>query len=353
MADNRYGAYGVVSVKASGTYDVLIGGGILDRSGEIVRSVLPSPVKIAVITDDIVDGLYAGRVITSLKNSGFDAVKYVFPHGEESKCFKTYEQILLFLAERGLTRTDAVVALGGGVVGDIAGFASATYLRGIKYFQIPTTLLAQIDSSVGGKTAIDLPQGKNLVGVFCQPQAVICDTETLSTLPERIYKDGMGEAAKYALLDKKIYSLVSEGNYKIEELVARCVEYKKNIVEADEFDKGVRALLNLGHTPAHGIERLSGYAIPHGMAVGMGLKIILKASAKHGFISDSTYQSLKEAVTACSGTEECPYDLKDVCKAATTDKKRSGNYISLVMVYGAGDCRIDKITVNDLSEYLS
>lgn len=353
MTNKRYGAHSVVTVSASKKYDILIGRKLIERSGEIIKDIMITPCKIAVITDDTVDKLYAEKVVASLKANGFETVKFVFAHGEESKCFKTYEQIVLFLAEHGLTRTDAVVAVGGGVVGDITGFASATFLRGIKYFQIPTTLLAQIDSSVGGKTAIDIPQGKNLVGAFCQPQAVICDTETLDSLPERIFKDGMGETAKYAVLDKKIYALISKGDYSMEELVRLCVDYKRMIVEADEFDKGMRSLLNLGHTPAHGIERLSGYTIPHGMAVAMGLKIILRASAKHGMISEESCSALLEAVTACVGSLESPYGIKEVCEASLTDKKRSGNFISPVMVYGVGDCRINKIRVEDLTEYLS
>ena len=340
-----------VRVNASKSYDVLIGKGLLENAGEYIKKVL-KPCKIAVITDDIVDGLYAQTVIKSIKENGFDAVKFVFPHGEESKNLTTYGSILSFLAKSGVTRTDAVVALGGGVVGDMAGFAAATYLRGIKYVQIPTTLLAQIDSSVGGKTAIDLPQGKNLVGAFCQPQVVLCDVKALNTLPKEIYKDGMGETAKYAILDKKVFDLVTRDNYDIEELVYLSVDYKRRVVEADEFEGGMRKLLNLGHTPAHGIEKLSGYTVSHGKAVGMGLKIMLKAALKHQNISSEDYQKMIAAVDRCIDDNECPYNIEDISAAAMFDKKRSGDDITIMVVHGVGDVRELKLKVTELSGYL-
>ena len=344
--------HSTITVTASEKYDVIIGRGLLARVGELIADKI-SKCKVAIITDDTVDALYSDKVIFSLKAKGFETAKFVFPHGEKSKCFKTYQDIILFLAENSFTRSDAVIALGGGVVGDITGFASATFLRGIKYFQVPTTLLAQIDSSVGGKTAIDIPQGKNLVGAFYQPQAVICDIDALDTLPKEVFLDGMGEASKYAVLDKKIFNLVKSQDYKLEELVTLCVDYKRKIVESDEFDKGNRALLNLGHTPAHGIEKLSNFSITHGNAVGMGLKIILKASLKQGNITEPVYNELTSIVTKLVGENECPFSIEDICKNSLSDKKRSGDDISLVTIHGVGDCRIEKIKVENLTEYLS
>lgn len=352
MIKNVKGVLNTVRINASGVYDIIIGNGLLSQTGAIISQSL-KPCKIAVITDDTVDKLYADKVICSLKDNGFDVIKFVFPHGEESKNFDTYKDIIFFLANNDITRADAVVALGGGVVGDITGFVASTFLRGIKYFQIPTTLLAQIDSSVGGKTAIDIPQGKNLVGAFCQPQAVICDTDTLLTLPKEILLDGMGETAKYAVLDEKIYNLIVNGDYSMDELVTLCVDYKRKIVEEDEFDKGIRSLLNLGHTPAHGIERLSDYTISHGCAVAMGIRIILNASLKHGMIDNSVYNKISHVLEKCAGDKVCPFKIENVCEAALSDKKRSGAYISPVMIYGIGDCRIEKIKVADLTEYLS
>ena len=340
-----------IKVNASKQYDVIIGRDLLKRSGEFIEKVI-KPCKIAIITDDTVDKLYADVVEKSLEEKGFSVIKYVFAHGEESKNLKTYGEILNFLAENQLTRTDALVALGGGVTGDMAGFSASTYLRGIKYVQIPTTLLAQIDSSVGGKTAIDLPFGKNLVGAFCQPELVICDVNTISTLPKEIFICGMGETAKYALLDKKIFGLLS-GEYDILDLVYLCVDYKRKVVEEDEFEGGLRKLLNLGHTPAHGIESLSNYLLPHGNAVAMGLDIILKNSYKHGYIDASEYEKALNIVVKCVGEIDCPYDIKDICSASLNDKKRSGESITLVMVYGIGDCRLVKVKVSELWGYLS
>lgn len=341
-----------ITVKASGEYDVIIGGGILESAGEYVKEVI-KPCAVAVITDDTVEKLYFDVVEKSLIKSGYAVKKFVFPHGEQSKNLDTFGQIQNFLAQNALTRTDAIIALGGGVVGDMAGFAAATYLRGIKYVQIPTTLLAQIDSSVGGKTAVDLPAGKNLVGAFKQPSLVLCDTSALSTLPKEIFTDGMGETAKYAVLDKKIYDLLSADDYRLDQLVALCVDYKRKIVEADEYESGVRKLLNLGHTPAHGIEKLSGYTISHGRAVAMGLVIILKASLNKGYINGTVYSGILSVIKKCVPTEVCPYALEDVCEAAAFDKKRNGDFISVVMAFGVGDCRAVKIKVSELKEFLS
>ena len=341
-----------IRVSASGEYDVLIGRNLIENAGEYVKGVVGNA-KIALVTDDTVDALYADTVVNSINNCGLKVVKFVFLHGEESKNLNTYGQILNFLAENQLTRTDALVALGGGVVGDMAGFAAATYLRGIKYIQIPTTLLSQIDSSVGGKTAIDLPSGKNLVGAFKQPSLVLCDTYTLKTLPKETFIDGMGEAAKYALLDKKVFDLLSGEEFDIEDLVYLSVDYKRIVVEADEFESGMRKLLNLGHTPAHGIENLSEYKIAHGRAVVMGLDIILKASLKKGYIDGDTFNKMKVVVEKCVGDNPCPFDIVDIADRALVDKKRNGDYITLIAVYGVGDCRPVKIPVTVIKEFLS
>lgn len=341
-----------VKVGASSGYDVVIGRGLLNNAGEIIKNVV-KPCKIALITDDNVDGLYSETIINSLAKAGYEVVKFVFPHGEESKNLDTYAKILNFLAESKLTRTDALVALGGGVVGDITGFAAATYLRGVKYIQIPTTLLAQVDSSVGGKTAVDLPSGKNLVGAFCQPKVVICDATALESLPKTIFTDGMGEIAKYAILDEKVFNLIDKGYEDIVDLIYLCVDYKRKIVEADEFESGERKLLNLGHTPAHGIEKLSNYLISHGNAVAMGLKIIINASKKQGLIDENTHLDALSVVEKCAGKTENPFAIKDLCDTMLFDKKRSGNTISLTMIYGIGDCRSVNVKIDELWGYLS
>ena len=238
-----------VEVDAAVRYNVVIDKGILPKSGDMIKEVT-SAERVAVITDDTVDKLYSDVVMKSLSDAGFETFKFVFPHGEKSKNISTFSSILEFLAEIGLTRTDALVALGGGVVGDVAGFAAASYLRGIDFIQIPTTLLACVDSSVGGKTAIDLKAGKNLAGAFYQPKLVIADFETLSTLTDGIFADGMAEVIKYGVIfDKAFFEFLRDNEAKdnLEYVITRCVELKRDIVNADEKEKGVRALLNFGH----------------------------------------------------------------------------------------------------------
>ena len=341
-----------IKVSASKDYDILVGQDILKNSGEFISNITKK-CKVALITDDIVENLYAKTVISSLEENGFSVVKFVFNNGEKSKTLKTYARIVNFLAKNGLTRTDLVVALGGGVVGDIAGFASSTYLRGIKCVQIPTTLLSQIDSSVGGKTGVDLTSGKNLVGTFFQPSLVICDTKILATLPNQVFDCGLGEVLKYALLDKEIFDCFNKENYDITNLVYLCIKYKKDIVEKDEFESGARKLLNLGHTMAHAIEKLSKYTITHGVAVGLGLKIIVDNSLKHGYLTEKEYSMILNMILRVLGDTECDYSIKKLCKSSLSDKKRSGNTITLVMVYGIGDCRLVKVDINELWGYLT
>lgn len=339
-----------IKVTASKSYDVVIGRGLLPRAGEMIKEII-KPCKAAVVCDDTVDALYSKTLEESLKNSGFEVIKYIFKAGEESKNLITYGKILEFLAESGVTRTDLVVALGGGVTGDMAGFTAATYMRGVKYVQIPTTLLAQIDSSVGGKTAVDLPQGKNLVGAFCQPSLVICDVDTLSTMTPEVYRSGMGEAIKYAVLDKTVYDIL-KSEYDIVSLVYACVDYKRRIVEADEYEGGKRKLLNFGHTPAHGIEKLSGYTIQHGDAVSMGVRIITENSSRLGYITKECEKDILEMLERVIGKADCPFKIEDVMKEALSDKKRSGNTLSLMMVYGVGDVREVKVNIDSLGEYV-
>ncbi len=341
-----------ITVNASKSYDILIGHGLLSDIGEIFRQRF-SVKKIAVITDDKVDSIYGENMVNALEKKGFKTCKFVFPNGEKSKNIDTYANILKFLAKSQITRTDLIVALGGGVVGDITGFSASTFNRGVPYVQVPTTLLSQIDSSVGGKTAIDLPEGKNLVGSFYQPSLVICDVDAIKSLSKEDYSCGMGEGAKYAILDKKVYELIN-GEFDLLEFVSLCIDYKRRIVEQDEFEKGNRKLLNLGHTLAHGIEKLSGYTVSHGNAVAMGLKMVLLASKKHGFINQETFDSCINTIKLCVGElvdKECPYAIGDLVNVAMLDKKRDGDNISVVMVRGIENCTVEKIEVAKLTEY--
>ena len=254
-----------VHINASKSYDIIIEKGLLPRCGFYIKNVCQAQ-TICLVTDDTVDALYADTVIQSLQREGFRTVKFVFAHGEESKSSTTYLNLIDFLAENHITRSDVIVALGGGVVGDLSGFAAATFLRGISFIQIPTTLLACVDSSVGGKTAIDIPAGKNLLGAFHQPALVLCDPMTLSTLPDEIYRDGCAEIIKYAMItDAHFFEQLNNQPVKEweEEVIKRCVEIKRDIVMQDEFDRGQRALLNFGHTVGHAIEACSHFTISH------------------------------------------------------------------------------------------
>ena len=342
-----------ISVKASGEYDILIGSGLLEKSGSLIKELAPV-CRVAVITDDIVDELYSDTVENSFEEAGLPFIKYVFPHGETSKSMENYAGILEFLAENQFTRGDIIVALGGGVVGDISGFCAATYLRGIRFVQVPTTFLAAVDSSVGGKTAINLQAGKNLAGAFLQPSLVICDTDTFSTLPDMVFADGTAEAVKYGMIfDEELFEKMS-GNFRedIEEIVAKCVEIKAKVVEKDEFDKGERQLLNFGHTVGHSIEKCSNFEISHGAAVSMGMVIISKSAEKDGFAQNGTTGRLTEALEKGGLPVNCPFSAKELAAVSMNDKKRNGDEITFVMPKKAGECVLVKTPVSKIEEVI-
>ena len=339
-----------IHISASREYDVLIGRGLLDRLGEQALRVLKGR-HVAVVTDSNVAPLYLGRAWTSLKNAGFEVSTFSFPAGEENKNGKTYLALLNFLAEKRLTRADALVALGGGVVGDLAGFTAATFLRGIDYIQIPTTLLACVDSSVGGKTAIDLPAGKNLAGAFYQPSLVLCDPDLMESLPENVFADGCAEVIKYGmlgsgeLLDKL---QVNHARSQLEYVIAKCVDMKREVVEGDEFDTGKRQLLNLGHTFAHSIEKLSRYEIPHGSAVAMGMRLIARAAMEKGFCGRECLDVLEDLLKKHALPLHTSFAADDLADIALSDKKRSGGSITLAVPCGYGESRLYKISVDEL-----
>lgn len=343
-----------ISVTASRNYEVKIDCGLLDRAGEELRG-LTRTGGIAIVTDSNVAPLYLDRVQRSLQAAGYTVRSFVFPAGETSKNGETYLKLLGFLADHRLTRTDTVVALGGGVTGDLAGFAAATYLRGLGFAQIPTTLLAAVDSSVGGKTAIDLPEGKNLAGAFYQPMAVLCDLDTLDTLPEEVFREGCAEVIKYAVLfDENLFRhLWDRGlNFDRTQVVARCVECKRDVVKADEFDTGSRQLLNLGHTVGHGIERASNYTVSHGAAVAAGMAIVARAAAKMGVCSRETAERIEEILRKFGLPTGTEYPAEALLEGMLSDKKRSGDTINLILPEKIGCCRVQKTPVADLPAIL-
>lgn len=343
-----------IDVKASKAYQVHIGSGLLPKLGEYLQAVC-HPGKVAVISDSNVFPLHGATALHSLETAGFDVVNFLIPAGEESKNGSVYLELLNFLAESQLTRSDCLVALGGGVVGDLTGFAAATYLRGIDYIQVPTTLLAAVDSSVGGKTAIDLPAGKNLCGAFYQPRLVLCDTDTLSTLPREIFLDGCAEVIKYGILyDPELFAhLCAYGpDFHQEDVIARCVELKRNVVMADEFDTGERMKLNLGHTIGHGVEAHSQFRISHGKAVATGMCIVATAAAKCGICADETRSRIISTVQQFGLPIKTTFTADQLMTSALSDKKRSGGTVNLIVPTAIGDCRIAPTPVAELKSFI-
>ena len=342
--------YKTINVSASRCYDIHIGRGLLAKLGEFIRPLL-GECRLAVLTDSNVDTLYGSAIMDNLAGSGYDACKYVIPAGEASKCADNLLAFLNFLAQEQITRKDAVIAFGGGVVGDLGGLSASLYLRGIKYVQVPTTLLAAVDSSVGGKTAIDIPAGKNLVGSFYQPTLVCCDTALMDTLPKDIYRDGCAEVIKYGMiLDSALYDKLQSLPFNRDEVVARCVEIKRDVVQQDEFDNGVRGLLNFGHTFGHAIEKLSDFGVSHGEAVAKGMVIASRIAPLCG-LCDVTAE-LSQLLEIYGFDISCEYGADEIFDALLSDKKRRGGTISVVLPRAIGDCALVDVELGELHTLL-
>ena len=339
-----------VKVRASTEYDVLIERGILKRAGELIKEYMGAG-RALLITDRTVDRLYLKAALESLKSAGINCEKFVFEDGEEHKSLKTVGDILSFAAQLNLNRSDIFIALGGGIVGDVTGFAASAYLRGIRFVQIPTTLLAAVDSSVGGKTGVNLPEGKNLAGAFHQPSLVLCDPDCFDTLSDSLFADGAAEAIKTGVLSgETLFSLFEDGTLTDApaEIIARCIRYKAGVVERDEKERGERRKLNLGHTAGHAIEKCSGYAIPHGHAVAVGLAVMARASERLGWAEPG----VSARIAACLEKNGLPtgtdYPAEALAQAALADKKRSGDSITIVVPRAIGGCELKRIPVTEL-----
>ena len=343
-----------IEVKASRSYCVHIGSKLLSQVGNYARNATGGRIA-AIISDDHVWPIYGNTVLNSLKDAGYEVCNFVFPAGEMQKNPEVFLSILNFLAENGLTRSDVVLALGGGVVGDITGFAASVYLRGIAYIQIPTSLLAMVDSSVGGKTAIDLPAGKNLVGAFYQPALVLCDVDTLQTLPDETFLDGCAEVIKYAILyDPSLFTLLSQTKqaFPKEDVVAKCVQWKRDVVAQDEFDKGARQLLNLGHTIGHSVEANSEFGISHGVGVAIGTAIVTRAACNLGICSEATRDQILKILSDFGFPITTCYSPSSLFKYAQSDKKRFGNTINLIVPKTIGDCMIQNTPIDELESFI-
>ncbi len=344
-----------IRINTSKPYDVVIGKGLLENAGELIANTIKGR-KAVIVTDDIVNSLYAEKLTASMAKAGFTTDVFVFPNGEESKSHKTLIELYDFLSKKNITRSDFLIALGGGVVGDLTGFAAATYLRGIDYVQIPTTLLAQVDSSVGGKTAVDIEAGKNLVGAFKQPDIVIADTDTLATLTDDIFTDGMGEVVKYGMIwSKSLFELLKTGKAKenLEKIVEECVDIKRQVVETDEFDTGLRMILNFGHTLGHSIEKFYNYkGFSHGKAVSVGMYLMTVIAEKGGLIETPLSEELK----ACLEANNMPFTSEagaaSLFSGAVNDKKRFSDNINLIICREIGKADIVKMNINDFKKLI-
>jgi 3-dehydroquinate synthase len=356
-----------VRLKGGETYPIQIGAGVLDRLGDVTRrSLAPHARRVAVISNRRVFGLYGGRAVESLRGAGFEVAHWLMGDGERHKTLRTAERALRFLSGAGLERSDAVVALGGGVVGDLAGFAAAVYLRGVEFVQVPTTLLAQIDSSVGGKTGVNTAEGKNLVGAFHQPRAVLIDTETLRTLPRRELTAGWCEAIKQGAagdraLFRRTVEFLAEGSQRggagerresregrLARLIAAQCAFKAKIVAGDEredvgrADARSRRILNFGHTVGHALEAVTGYRrFRHGEAVGYGMIAAAEISQRLGLLAESELESLREAVRLAGRLPRAD-DLEagSIRRALRADKKSVGGRVRWVLLEGLGRARV-------------
>lgn len=340
------------------TYDVVIGESVIEQCGVLLSEVSGAS-RVAVLCDENVGELLGSKVAAQIARGGFDVVPLTFPGGETSKNWQMAGEIIESLAEAGLDRSDLVVALGGGVVGDIVGFAAATYLRGVDFAQIPTTLLAQVDSSVGGKTGVDLRAGKNLAGAFKQPVVVIADTAVLSSLPETEWRSGLAEVAKSAVIDSDGFMswlevhasrLMDRESEAVADAVSRCVEFKAGVVSADERESGIRECLNYGHTLGHAIEVVSGYGtVPHGLAVAEGMRFAARLAVEVTGASMEFVRRQDHLLDALGlPFMDARLPLDEILSAMQSDKKARKGVVRFVLPVEPGSwvCEpVDAVTI--------
>lgn len=297
--------------------------------------------KVMIITDRTVASLYLKEVAELFDGK---VCYFVISAGEQSKNLNNYREIVKKLYDENFSRGDLIVALGGGVVGDLAGFVAATFMRGVCFYQIPTTIVSAIDSSVGGKTALDIDEYKNAIGVFYAPNTVYVNLNLLKSLPKREVKNGYGELVKYSFLSKDI--TLKDGI--TEDTVYNCLKYKSRVVSEDEFDNGIRRLLNLGHTVGHAIESASNYSLPHGVCVYNGLFSAIEVSAKLYHFSDKKKEKLLNYLKSFGLGEKINVNKEKLIERIKYDKKTDGDYINFVCIYDVGDCRVEKVPLDNL-----
>lgn len=340
-----------IQVKTSREYDVLLGKGLI---ADLPRLVAPfcRGRKVGIVTDDTVDALYASAAAEVLQTSGYEVAKYVIPHGESSKNITTLSDVLEHFATCHFTRKDILISIGGGVIGDITGLAAALFMRGIQFIQVPTTLLSVVDASVGGKTAVDLKSGKNMIGAFWQPSLVVADTQIIADLPEAIFAEGMAEVIKSDLIaNAGIVGMIHKGIIKenVDQMVTSCIGMKRDVVEQDEYEtKGLRKVLNMGHTVAHAIEKLSNYSVSHGIAVATGLVWEAQIACQVGLCRASLVKDIREAVDVYSLYYDVPFMVESMVDAMRSDKKNDDSRIDFVFPVTYGKWQEHKLELQEL-----
>ena len=341
----------------SGCYEVKVGSGLIKTLGEEMKK-LGMGGRCVVVSGENVFPLYGQTALTSLREAGFQADALVFPAGENTKSLACYGELMNVLTEKQLSRSDCLVALGGGVTGDLTGFAAATYQRGIRFVQVPTTLLSAVDSSVGGKTAVNLPAAKNQVGAFYQPQLVLCDTDTILTIPERELRAGMAEVIKDAVIgDPDLFDLLQHIDPArlfdaLPEIIEACVRLKAEIVEEDERDVGRRRLLNLGHSFGHAIEQRSGYTLLHGEAVAIGTAMACRAAASTGMLDPVSFDAILSLLQVFGLPVVTEYGADELFSIMMLVKKIAEGKINLVLPRSIGWCEIVPVSKDRLRQLL-
>ena len=345
-----------IPIPCSRPYDVLVADGLLDRLGELSRDAVPAARRALVVSDSNVAPLHLPRALASLRAAGLDAADFVFPAGEASKNAETLLAILDALARKGLTRTDLVVALGGGVVGDVTGLAAALFLRGIAVVQVPTSLLAAVDSSVGGKTAVNIDAGKNLVGAFHQPSLVVCDPALLATLPAEDFADGCAEVIKYAFIGaEELHAFLEEHDVRDDPAlaIALSVRRKRDAVAADEHDTGERQLLNLGHTIGHAIEMASGFAVRHGHAVAIGMVAAAEGAAACGYATENAAPAMRALLRRAGLPVRTDFPAEVLLPYIGRDKKRAGDRLTFVLPVRPGTSELRPLDAREVRELVT
>lgn len=342
-------------------YEIEIQRNLLKNCGEWVSSIW-QPQRVAIITDSNVAPLYGDLVAQSLTEQDFQVSIFIVPAGEGSKSLEQSAKLYDLLAENGFTRSDGIIALGGGVIGDLAGFVASTYMRGIHFLQIPTTLLAQVDSSIGGKTAVNTKNAKNLVGTFSQPEGVLIDPEVLNTLDNRRLREGIAEIIKSAAIaDENLWQLLDslEDEFELltraEEVILPSLEVKRKVVEEDEFDNGSRLTLNFGHTIGHGIENTAGYGVvSHGEGVAVGMLMINQQAENIGQTPKGTTSQLKKMIEKFHlPTKLENLDSESIYQAITHDKKARGSRLKIILLEKIGKAKIVSIPIESIKEYIN